>query len=611
LENNQLLPFERNRYYVGKLLTSVDFAAEQMYHNNKRRFLNRLMFGPGVVCGLGVINLDDLSVMVESGVAVDGLGREIVLESSVVKKLSAIEGFEGLTGDRVTLCLRYREEPVHPVYSISRQEQGEEYELNRIREGYELFLRDTAEADNSPEDEDEFIGTELLYADNDFRVQLRFPRTVSCGSWIRILVLVEKLSEADVSLQLRCPLQTPAFTVENGDHELEIALNDLRMEKGEITTREFRLCAQAQPAPDSVLMAKSDMTSIQISGATRRLDDNRIYKVVVTELPVHELIAREVARKNLELRNLAGGEDAIPLAEFSLHRTKNAYIIEKVVEDGVKKFISTAAAEEQRRGYAWYFTAEPVAEKTAAPAERESTAEPRNGSEPIYASGVCEVPLGSGMRRGDVVFSDEIMHGLGKGNVYVQVGVEYLDEDQRLGATAKNTIYGNPELFAHERPPISYADTAVKVMNDRGSFMVAARLTRETSYVVLLLRWIAIRLPGDDDAGILQRMTGKSIDAVQPTVSLATRESHYFNVRFKNMEPCTLVYELTEKDSGTITSDGVYTAPAREGVYEIRISCADMPLISTYAYAIVKRKGAEDTEGKTEEKPARKGFLGL
>ena len=71
---------------------------------------------------------------------------------------------------------------------------------------------------------------------------------------------------------------------------------------------------------------------------------------------------------------------------------------------------------------------------------------------------------------------------------------------------------------------------------------------------------------------------------------LDTRESCFFNVKFKNMEPCTLSYDLTEPNSGDITPDGIYTAPGKEGVYEIRISCADMPMISTYAYAIVKKK---------------------
>ena len=115
----------------------------------------------------------------------------------------------------------------------------------------------------------------------------------------------------------------------------------------------------------------------------------------------------------------------------------------------------------------------------------------------------------------------------------------------------------------------------------------------------MLLRWVAVKLPAGEEGTKLQRMAGKSIAAEQPTVVLATRESHFFNVKFKNMEPCTLTYELTEPDSGDITSDGIYTAPGREGVYEIRISCAEMPMVSTYAYAVVKKRTAE------EEEPAR------
>ncbi len=93
----------------------------------------------------------------------------------MVKKLSAVEGFEGLEGDRALLCLRYSEEPVHPVYSISRQEQGEEYELNRIREGYELFLTDAGQEEKTAPAGSDFICRERLYADSDFAVNLQFP----------------------------------------------------------------------------------------------------------------------------------------------------------------------------------------------------------------------------------------------------------------------------------------------------------------------------------------------------------------------------------------------------------------------------------------------------
>ncbi len=121
LENNQLLPFERNRYYVGKLLTSADFAAEQTYFNNKRRFLSSLMFGAGIVCGLGVYNLDDQSIMVESGVAVDGYGREIVLEGSVVKSSPPWRASRGWaeTG-RFCVCATARNPSTRSIPSAAR-----------------------------------------------------------------------------------------------------------------------------------------------------------------------------------------------------------------------------------------------------------------------------------------------------------------------------------------------------------------------------------------------------------------------------------------------------------------------------------------------------------
>ena len=127
MNNNKLYPFERNRYYAGKMLTSADFQAEQTYFNNKRRFLNTVMYGAGIVCGLGVFSLDDLSILVESGVAIDGMGREIVIDSSVVKKLSAVDGFDTLKSSDVSLCLSYEEKEVHTVYAVNQANPDKDY----------------------------------------------------------------------------------------------------------------------------------------------------------------------------------------------------------------------------------------------------------------------------------------------------------------------------------------------------------------------------------------------------------------------------------------------------------------------------------------------------
>ena len=79
------------------------------------------------------------------------------------------------------------------------------------------------------------------------------------------------------------------------------------------------------------------------------------------------------------------------------------------------------------------------------------------------------------------------------------------------------------------------------------------------------------------------------------------RENYYFGVEFNNMEAVSITYELTAPASGEITTDGVYTAPSKEGVYEIRIYCSDMPMVCTYAYAIVKSTATEEDSGSIEE----------
>ena len=103
--NRKYYSFERNHYYYGKLLTSKDFQAEQGYFNDKRRLLNRTLHGSGIVYGLDVVSVDDLSVILQSGLALDGSGREIVVPATQVVKISTIEGFDTLKSNCAYLGL--------------------------------------------------------------------------------------------------------------------------------------------------------------------------------------------------------------------------------------------------------------------------------------------------------------------------------------------------------------------------------------------------------------------------------------------------------------------------------------------------------------------------
>ncbi len=602
MNNNELLPFSRNRYYKGKLLTSADFEAEQLYMNNKRRFVNQNIIGSGIACGLNVISLDDLSIMIESGVAFDGAGRELVVDSSVVKKLSAISGFEGLTGNNARLCIRYKDQEEQPVYSINRQDSGKEFEYNRIQDSYELFLIDSDLVDAEFEAETEFFTGGVLAENSDYRLSLRFPAYVCTGHYVKLEVLVEKLSEEKSVFSYESILQTPALTTLDGSQELAIKVDNIKLDAGQKITKEYWLLAQSDNCDDTSVMIKSGSAKASINYVDFPVNSGTSYKINVVDLDPEELAAREASRLSFEMRTLGSNTDMIELADISLVRTESAYLIEQV-DESVRKYIATTADAWKRLEYTGFFCKKfPFLSQEGAGQLADQLAGDDNKKlydNPYIATGIVEIPVGDHAKKGDICYSSEIMHGLGSGNVYVEVGYEYLEENETLGRNAKNTIFGNPELFDNGKLRVD-AETAVKVYNDKGSFVVALKLKQDVSTLVLTYRWVAIRYGSEKLKDEIDVTNTQSISAVTPTIVLGTRENYFFQVKYNNMKECSISYELTEAGSGEISSDGIYTAPAKEGVYEIRIYCTDRPLICTYAYAVVKRKGKDDAADKQQ-----------
>lgn len=68
----------RNKYFYGKRMDVQHFQLEQDYGKHKQWLLNRLTLGKGVLCGLRV-SISGGRVCVDPGVAIDGLGREIIV----------------------------------------------------------------------------------------------------------------------------------------------------------------------------------------------------------------------------------------------------------------------------------------------------------------------------------------------------------------------------------------------------------------------------------------------------------------------------------------------------------------------------------------------------
>ena len=91
--------FSRPRYFVGLVLSANNLEAEQNYHRDKRRFRNLYTLGSGIVSGLLLKAHDNgRSISVSPGLAIDGYGREICVDSAVELALSG-------GNDRLLVCI--------------------------------------------------------------------------------------------------------------------------------------------------------------------------------------------------------------------------------------------------------------------------------------------------------------------------------------------------------------------------------------------------------------------------------------------------------------------------------------------------------------------------
>ena len=145
--------FRKARYFDGEILDQQIFIAEQTYHNQKRKLLNKMLHGWGVVCGLKVkaTNPPSPKIIVESGLALDCHGSEILVCEEQTVDLSAkicmqkpqedpcLEDTEERKDTALYVVIKYKEIESDPVHSYAPSGNcGEEKicDYSRTREGF-------------------------------------------------------------------------------------------------------------------------------------------------------------------------------------------------------------------------------------------------------------------------------------------------------------------------------------------------------------------------------------------------------------------------------------------------------------------------------------------
>lgn len=544
---------ERNRFFYGKLLAAEDFIAEQNYFNTKIRLLNSLLFGSGVITGLSVLKADESSVAIDSGVALDDAGREIIVPEPVIVKIDELDGYESFVREntdytRAYLCIEYNETRTQPIHSIARSALDDENdgpEYNRITEGFSLYITANAPESAPCEAEGRALVRKTVISDV-IDVSVVFPKAVRAGEEFILETSIDTGS-ADNEAALEFDLKLDALTAADGSGEAHISYKrqtadpksaiirtSLRADssfadKGVIKIENVKvLCNKTQLSADPIY-AETDIVGDSgfsiINSLGKRIDERRF---------------------------------GLYLAQLELYVSPHYFILESVKNMPFSQ--SIPSVPELR---AFQLRSEFV--RTHGSDNAENIVLPPVG--PLVNSGYISVEIPEKAKKGQIFRSDEIPHGLGMGDVFINVGVS------------------NDSGIVFESSSVVNEDFVYGVSVDKGTglFSVSVKLNREHEKGTLSFCWLASRLP--------EKTVNRSLE-MTPSVHYAGR---YETVQFTVSHPDggiwrkgELEWSVVPDDGGAITQSGVFTAFDKPGFYEIGVRCIAEPDLTASAFVVVK-----------------------
>lgn len=594
MNNRKYYSFERNNYFYGKLLTSKDFQVEQGYVNDKRRLINRTLHGTGIVYGMDVVAADESSIILQSGMALDAGGREIVVPQTQVLKLSTIDGYLDLETDCAYLGIEYAEEKADPVYAMMGAD-GNEKQFNKIKESFHLFLKDAKECVKPEQPEDEYITCTVLYQDDEYLVKQYLPAFIVPDMVMKGHTEIEKIGYQPCTASFSCTISTDSCKEKN----VKIEANHISLKFGEKMILEQKLHPEDYVFGTETLVLKFQEIVFLQSGEKNTASDltMQVKPVLGTVL---EYVHSNSYHGTLDVDLDRKYDEKLMIAKIRLIRSAKHRMIDKITRTPFDQYVCSAGQLnilEKLHEFicpdTMYGTTGNVIEHTGT-----VTAEHPVREMNTTTSGVFEMSLGNGGEVGKSYFSEEIMHGLGSGPVYVEIGIEYISRKGAMEDNKESIILGDGSIFSEDTSvtdeKILEVDHAIKLMPDRGTFVVGIRPKVKLGRIGIRIRWYALK-PEDLEQRIYNTKERKGCIMMQPdTLVIPPKGTVHIRPVFINMPEEALVYTLLDPEGGKIDNNGMYSAPAQEGVYEIKVSVLGKPDIYTHAFIIVSQRKTEE-----------------
>lgn len=459
------LKFERNNYYPGKNLFTEDFFTEQEYFNNKRRLINMMNLGSGILYGLEVPEYDMSEVpesrgsrwedefLITPGVAIDLMGREITVPEVENVVLTSLEGLpepEKLCiGTARYICLEYREE--------GKEKTRENF--NRTLEKSQITLEADPYTFLTDIDKILYEITEL-YKGEGVLIWSKSPRYVNSEKPFMCSIMLIKLKK-DVRVKLDYKIQ-----LENLEALSEsVAFENI--DKIHPSECEYTYTVRAGNDDGSILF--KDM-KLEIDG--RSVPVYKKVSVSVIKEPLTEKLMREYSRENIYQR-------------FS-NRRKNKICLAKIFINNIPSKIGTKCNIGQvensifRRYVYPQFLQVPAASENNKKVKEEP---PEQTAKPNTGTGYIKIPVEHVYKK--VHFTENIPHRLGPGPVMITTGLE---EQEGI------IFSGDMELFNKSEAAPKVRNISIGVMQDlkRGSFKLGVCI--KDSHLTkgeIVIRWWA------------------------------------------------------------------------------------------------------------------------
>ena len=592
--NNKYYIVNRNNYFLGKLMTVRDFCTEQQYFNSRRRLGNMLLSGPGIVAGLNVFLVDDKTFSLESGFAIDYYGREIVVGSNCVRKFNLIKGFEEHKNKSVIyLCIRYNEMLTESTFSITSSGNAEsEKQYNRINERYELFITDKdPENLNLTIDHLMFQNIEI-YNLNGVHIWGRFPKFFIPNKKSKIDIFYEKETIDDlISFKLNISGVLFKKASEVSFKETEIS------DKKSGTLHLYVECNATDNAESELFISKHEF-NLTISEASYSIDKDIKININVRKDSLKDILISTYYSMNFNDFLDDNEENFIYLAKAKVVVDGANYYVDNFVKHPANQYMLNNRILEliQNLDREDSVNTESVVKQENI-LNREKIIEQDDSSDSTdnktlvekdnVTTGIETINLGFKPKIGSIYYSCEFEHGLGFGHVGVITAIvndekPELKEDEML-------VFGDKGIFQTDDIELSSPNVScASVVNPKkGTMRIGVRVLERSNAQFVKIQWWAIKPLERRNLDDLVVDKNIEIKITPDTVTLKPLDQVRFSAEVTGAQDKRIIWELGKDNPGKIDTNGIYTASAQEGIFEVIARSAAFENIKSSAYVVV------------------------